>query len=192
MLRMRPLPSSPARPYRFHESAEFAAALRELREWLAAAPSGGWRSINGPELFTLVAGNYGPEVVQVIAEYFDQPAPARMAAVALMLRHAPDSLVWDAEFIRRCLHAAQQAGLESLNQVRGALSGALFTGNRFGMFWQPIQDATAIQQRASELADRCQPGTAEHEFYRATEETARTWATRFAEDGELHADGRRW
>ena len=192
MLRMLPLPSSPARAYRFQESAEFPSILRELREWLAAAPPGGWRSINGPQLFTLVAGNYGPEVMQVIAEFFDQPNPARMVAVALMLRHAPNNLVWDIEFIRRCLHAAQLAGGESLRQVMGALGGALFTGNRFGSFWQPIQDAGAIRQRASELADRCQPGTAEHEFYRSTEETARTWATRFASDNDLPMDGRRW
>lgn len=192
MLRMRPLPSSPTRAYRFHESTDFPAVLRELREWLAEAPSGGWRSINGPELFTLVAGNYGPEVMQVIAEYFDQPDSARMTAVALMLRHAPDSLVWDLEFIRRCLHAAQQAGRESQKQVMGALSGALFTGHRFGMFWQPIRDASPIQQRAAELADLCQPGTAEHEFYRAIEETARTWANRFTNDSDLPMDGRRW
>ena len=192
MLRMLPLPTSPARAYRFHESPEFPSVLRELREWLAAAPVGGWRSINGPQLFTLVAGDYGPEVAQVIAEYFDQADPTRMAAVALMLRHAPNHLVWDIEFIRRCLHAAQQAGSESLSQVEGAMSGALFTGNRFGSFWQPIQDASAIQQRASELVGRCQPGTAEYEFYRSTEETARNWSTRFMGDDDWREDGRRW
>lgn len=191
-IRMSPLPNHPARAYRFSESAEFPSILRELREWLAATRPGGWRPIYGPQLFTLVADDYGPEVEQVIAEYFDQPDPVRMATVALMVRHAPNSLVWDIEFTRRCLHAAQQAGRESLNQVMGALSGALFTGNRFGSFWQPIQDATVIQQRASELTDRCQPGTVEHEFYRSTEETARTWANRFASDSDLQMDGRRW
>lgn len=191
-VRISPLPNSPARAYRFRESAEFPSVLRELREWLAAARPEGWRPIIGPQLFTLVAGDYGPEVVQVIAEYFDQPDPKRMAAVALMVRHAPNSLVWDIDFIRRCLRAAQQAGRESLNQVTGALSAALFTGDRFGSFWQPIRDAGAIQQRASELADRCQPGTTEYEFYRSTEETARIWAARFANGSDLPMDGRRW
>lgn len=191
-IRIFPLPNSPARPYKFRESTEFPSILRRLRDWLATAPPRGWRPINGPQLFSLVAGDYGPEVVQVIAEYFDQPDATRMAAVALMTRHAPDSLIWNLEFTRRCLQAAQLVGHESLSRVSGALSSALFTGNRYGSFWQPIHDAGPAQQRASDLADQCQPGTVEQEFYRSIEQTARTWSARFTDDDELAMDGRRW
>lgn len=65
-----------------------------------------------------VAGPFDAQTRQVIEEYLDQPDLARMKTIATMLRGAPCTVVWDADFVRICLRAADACGEKSLNAVR--------------------------------------------------------------------------
>jgi hypothetical protein len=95
-------------------------------------------------------------------------------------------------FISRCLHAAQQAGQDSLSNVQGALHGVAFTGNRFGMNWTHTSETGEQSSAAAALADRCPAGSIEQQFYQSILEAADRWNAYLSSTDDLPPDGREW
>lgn len=186
------LPDRSVSTYRFRELADFQDYLRTVRDWLISTPASGWRTYIGPHLFSTVAGAYDAKVLQVIEECFDEPSSEKMNAAALMLRNAPKDVLANLRFVSRCLHAAQQAGQDSLSNIRGALHAVAFTGNRFGMNWTHTSDTGEQRSAAAELADRCPAGSIEQQFYQSILEAADRWNTYLSSTDDQQPDSREW
>jgi hypothetical protein len=179
-------------PLRFRDCEDFPDLLRRVREWLAAAPSAPWRNYLGSELFSAVAGTFDAQTLQVIEEYLIEPDPAKIKTVSTMLRGAPRTLVWDPDFVRRCLRAADSCGPESLAAVQSSLHSALFTGGRSAAFGQPFPEDVEQCDTAAKLAAHAVPGSLEEQFYRALSQSAEAWIDRTISEDDLPMDGRDW
>ena len=126
-----PLPHHLQGQLHFREHGAFPDILRLLYDWLAEAPESMWRRYYGSQLFTLIAGGFDTPVREVIDGYLQEPDSARMTALAAILHHVPQSAVWDLDFVRRCLRAAEQCGPASLSAIQGALHYAVIAGGRW-------------------------------------------------------------
>ncbi len=188
----RALPFSWLVPLQFRDCDEFPDLLRRVREWLAAEPGSLWRHYLGADLFHSIAGPFDAQTRQVIKEYLDQPDLARMKTVATMLRGAPGTLVWDADFVRICLRAADACSEESLNAVQSALHSALRTGGRWSAIGQPYPQDIEQRDTAARLAALAVRGSVEEQFYRALSQSAEKWIDRSMSQLDLPADGREW
>jgi len=150
----------------FRESAQFPELLRQVREWLAAAPGSAWRAYLGSELFALVAGPFDAQTLEVVYDYVDHPDPAKIQVVAVMLRGAPRELTWNTDAVRRILRAADQCGPESLTLVQSALIDVGVHSGRRTMAGGPFAAEAEVHARAQALAAACLPGSIEEQFYR--------------------------
>ncbi|WP_370105028.1 restriction endonuclease [Streptacidiphilus sp. BW17] len=149
----------------FRESPQLPELLRQVREWLAAAPGSAWRAYLGSELFALVAGPFDAQALEVIYDYVDHPDPAKMQVVAVMLRGAPRELAWNTEAVRRILRAADRCGPESLTLVQSALIDVGVHSQRRTMAGGPFAAEAELHSRAQTLAAACLPGSVEEQFY---------------------------
>jgi len=186
-----PLPHHLQGQLHFREHGAFPDILRLLYDWLAEAPGSMWRRYYGSELFTLIAGGFDTPVREVIDGYLQEPAPARMTALAAILNHVPQSAVWDLDFVRRCLRAAEQCGPASLSAIQGALHYAVIAGGHWGAPSQPTAQ-NIDQHPAVKLADQCLSGSPEEQFYRALAASLEEWAHRHVDDSGIQFDGRQW
>ncbi|MCT9011625.1 ATP-binding protein [Streptomyces rhizosphaerihabitans] len=177
-----------APPFRDHE--EFQALLRQICEWLAADPDSAWKNFVGADVFALVAGSYDEQVTAVMDEYLSDADPTKVKVVATILRKAPRELVWDPEFVRRCLRAADSNGDESLNRMKSSLHAAVITGMRSTSPGQPYPEDIEQRAKATALADTCRKGSVEEQFYRALAESAQERIQQ--EVRELPPDSRSW
>jgi len=89
LLMFSPLPARPQMSLPFRQSPAFPDLLRRVREWLAADPQSVRRANFGGDLFSLVAGAFDDQVLDVVFDYTDAPDPAKMQVVATMLRALP-------------------------------------------------------------------------------------------------------
>ncbi|MGW2785756.1 hypothetical protein ACWC3X_31610 [Streptomyces populi] len=185
-----PLPYSwqVAPPFRDHE--EFPALLRQIREWIATDPDSAWKNYIGADVFALVAGPYDEQVTAVIDEYLRDVDSVKVKVVATILRKAPRALVWDAEFVRRCLRAADADGDDSLNRIRDSLHAAVISGMRSTSPGQPYPEDIEQRDKSTTLADACRKGSVEEQFYRALAESAQERIHQ--EANELPPDSRFW
>jgi transcriptional regulator with XRE-family HTH domain len=190
--RYAPLPDHWQSEFHFRELDAFHGILRTVCEWIAAAPGSTWRRHYGSQLFVLIAGDFDPPVRQIIGSLLQEPDSARMAALAAILQHVPQSEVWDLSFVRRCLQAAAQCGSASIDAIRSALHYAVFAGGRWGVPGQPAVQAAEHQPIAAQLADQCLSGSIEERFYRAVAASIETWAQRLTDDLDTTSDGRQW
>ncbi|MEU6252624.1 hypothetical protein [Streptomyces sp. NPDC047043] len=175
-------------PFRDHD--DFPALLRQIRDWLAADPDSAIKHYLGANLFALVAGPYDTQVTDVIDEYLDDSDPVKIKVTAAILSKAPRTLVWDTQFVRRCLRAADRHGDTSLNSIRGALHSAVISGMRSGTPGEPYPEDIEQHAKAAELADACAKGSVEGQFYRDLAESALHRIQH--ETDELPPDGRDW
>lgn len=178
-------------PFRFREREDFPDILRRVREWLAAAPNSEWRHYLGSQLFAAVAGTFDAQTRQVIEEYLAEPDQDKIKTVRTMLRGAPRTLVWNPDFVRRCLRAADACSTASLAAVQGALHSAVLTDGRLAGAGRPSLQETVQRDTASQLAAQAVRGSVEEQFYRALAQSAEIWIGRMAED-DLPEDGRDW
>jgi transcriptional regulator with XRE-family HTH domain len=186
-----PLPRHLQGQLHFREHDAFPDILRHLYEWLAEAPESMWRRYYGSQLFILIAGGFDTPVREVIDSYLQEPDSGRMTALAAILHHVPQEAVWDLDFVRRCLRAAEHCGPASVSAVQGALHYAVVAGGRWGAPSQPtIQNVE--QHQAAQLADQCLSGSPEEQFYRALADSAEVWAHRHIDDWDISFDGRQW
>jgi hypothetical protein len=175
-------------PFRDHD--EFPALLRQIRDWIAADSESARRRYLGARLFQLVAGPYDIRVTDVIDEYLNDSDPVKIMVAAAMLSEAPRTLVWDVDFVRRCLRAADRHGDDSLERMRSALYNACMSGIRSGTPGEPYPEDVEQHAKAAELADECARGSVEGEFYRGLANSA---LHRIQEEAdELAPDGRDW
>jgi transcriptional regulator with XRE-family HTH domain len=186
-----PLPHHLQGQLHFREHGAFPDILRLLYDWLAEAPESMWRRYYGSQLFTLIAGGFDTPVREVIDGYLQEPDSSRMTALAVILHHVPQSAVWDLDFVRRCLRAAEQCGPASLSAIQGALHYAVIAGGRWGAPSQPTAQNIG-QHPAAQLADQCLSGSPEEQFYRALAASVEVWAHRHADDSDIQFDGRQW
>ncbi|MFE2381101.1 P-loop NTPase [Streptomyces misionensis] len=175
-------------PFRDHD--DFPDLLRQIRDWIAADPESARRRDLGARLFELVAGPYDAPVTDVIDEYLNNSDPAKIRVAAAMLSKAPRTLVWDVEFVRRSLRAADRHGDASLKEVRSALYAASISGMRWGTPGQPYPEDVEQRRKATELADGCTNGSVEEQFYRDLADAALHRIRN--ETVELPPDGRDW
>jgi transcriptional regulator with XRE-family HTH domain len=187
-----PLPYSWPAPLRFRDRHDFPDLLRHVREWLAATPGSIWRQHLGSELFATVAGSFDTQTRQVIEEYLTEPDKTRIKTVSTMLRGAPRTLVWDADFVSRCLRAADQCGADSLAAMQNALHAAAFSGGRWAAPGQPYPEDVEQRDTAAQLATRAVSGSVEEHFYRSLSQSAEIWIDRTMSEDDLPADGRDW
>jgi hypothetical protein len=158
----------------FRDHPDFPDLLRQIREWLAAEPDSAWRSYLGADVFALVAGPYDAQVIAVIDEYLNAPDPIRLKIAATILRKAGREVVWNIDFVRRCLRSADRFGDKVLNTMQGALYAAVITGMRSGTPGQPYPEDIEQHAKATALADTCIKGTVEELFYRSLVESAQS------------------
>ncbi|WP_330299650.1 P-loop NTPase [Streptomyces sp. NBC_00503] len=175
-------------PFREHD--DFPALLRQIRDWIAAEPESIRRRYLGADLFKLVAGPYDARVTEVIDEYFHDSDPVKIRIAADMLSKAHRTIVWDVDFVRSCLRAADRHGDASLERVRGALHAASISGTRSGTPGQPYPEDVEQHVKATELADECARGSVEEQFYRDLAASALHRMQQ--ETDELPPDGRAW
>ncbi|MEU2929396.1 hypothetical protein ABZ636_30720 [Streptomyces sp. NPDC007251] len=175
-------------PFRDHE--EFPALLRQIREWLAADPDSAWKNYIGADVFALVAGPFDGQVTAVIDEYLSDADSIKAKVIATILRKAPRGLVWDSEFVRRCLRAADSDGDDSLNRMKSSLHAAVISGVRSTSPGHPYPEDIEQRDKAMALADTCRKGSVEEQFYRALAESAQERIQQ--EVRELPPDGRSW
>ncbi|MEZ0108768.1 transcriptional regulator with XRE-family HTH domain [Catenulispora sp. EB89] len=190
--RFIPLPHTPWATMPFRQSDRFPDLLRRIREWLAAAPTSPWRQFLGADLFRLVAGPYDDQVLDIIAEYTNNPDPVKMRVVATMLSEAPRGLIWDINIVRHVLRTADRCGQDSLNAVQGALAGAAARGGRNAAVGEPFAEDVEQQTRAQALAASCLRGSVEEQFYTALAESAGraiAWAVAETDQPDDH---RKW
>ncbi|MFG2801141.1 hypothetical protein [Streptomyces pseudovenezuelae] len=83
-------------------------------------------------LFALVAGAYDNPVIAVIDEYFQDSNSLRIKVAAAMVSKAPRALVWDTQFVRRCLRAADLHGDDDLKRMLSARQTAVAHGSALG------------------------------------------------------------
>ena len=186
------LPYSWAAPLRFRDRDDFPDLLRRVREWIAASPGSIWRQHLGSELFATVAGSFDTQTRQVIEEYLREPDGTRIKTVSTMLRGAPRALVWDGDFVSRCLRAADECGADSLATVQNALQVAMFTGGRWAAAGQPSPGDIEQRDTAARLAARAVRGSLEEHFYRTLSQSAQIWIDRTMSEDDLPTDGRDW
>lgn len=179
-------------PLRFRDRDDFPDLLRRVREWLAAAPGSLWRHYLGSQLFAAVAGPFDAQTRQVIEEYLTEPDQDKIKTVRTMLRGAPRTLVWDADFVRRCLRAADACGAESLTAVQSALHSAVLTGGRLAGAGRPSLMDAEQRDTATQLAAQAVRGSLEEQFYRALAQSAEVWIDRSMSEDDLPEDGRDW
>ncbi|MFD3876624.1 hypothetical protein [Streptomyces microflavus] len=175
-------------PFRGHN--DFPALLRQVRDWIAADPDSTYRRCLGADLFELVAGPYDAQVTEVIEEYFHDGDLVKVTIAADILSKANRTIVWDIDFVRRCLRAADRHGDASLERVRGALHAAAITGMRSGTPGQPYPEDVEQHAKATELADSSAGGSVEEQFYRDLAGSALRLMQRYTDD--LPPDGRAW
>jgi transcriptional regulator with XRE-family HTH domain len=188
----RALPFSWLVPLQFRDCDDFPDLLRRVREWLAAAPDSLWRHYLGAELFSSIAGPFDGQTRQVIEEYLGQPDSARIKTVATMLRRAPSTLVWDVDFVRNCLRAADTCSEKSLNAVQSALHSALITGARWAAIGQPYPQDIEQRDTAAKIAALAARGSVEEQFYRALSQSAEKRIDQSMPELDFSADGREW
>lgn len=188
----RPLPFSWVEPLQFRTRDDFPDLLRRVREWLAADPDSAWRHYFGSDLFSSVAGTFDEQTRQVIEEYLCEPDATRMRTVAMMLRGAPRSLVWDSAFVRKCLRAADECGDKSLSAVQSALHSALTTGGRWAAMGQPYPEDVEQRDMATRLAEQAVRGSVEEQFYHALSQSAERWIDRSISELNPPTDDREW
>jgi hypothetical protein len=186
-----PLPHHLQGQLHFREHSAFPGILLDLYDWLADKPGSMWRRYYGSQLFTLIAGDLDAPVREVIYGYLHEPDSARMTALAAVLHHVPQSAVWDLDFVRRCLRAAEQCGPSSLSAIQGALHHAVIAEGHWGAPSQPSAQNVG-QHPAAQLADQCISGSPEEQFYRALAASVEVWARRHADDWDVPFDGRPW
>ncbi len=186
------LPHAWSAALHFRDRGDFPDLLRRVREWLSAAPGSLWRHHLGSELFATVAGPYDAQTRQIIEEYLTEPDPTRIKTVSTMLLGAPRTLVWDADFVRGCLRAADKCGAESLATVQNALHSTMFTGIRRAAMGQPYPQDVEQRDTAAQLAAHAVRGSIEEQFYRALSQSAEIWIDRDMSEVDLPADGRAW
>ncbi|MFD8811958.1 hypothetical protein ACFV23_10850 [Streptomyces sp. NPDC059627] len=174
----------------FRDNGDFPALLRQIRDWLAADPDSAIKHYFGANLFALVAGPYDTQITNVIDEYLDNSDPVKIKVTAAILSKAPRALVWDTQFVRRCLRAADRHGDASLDSMRGALHSAAISGMRSGTPGEPFPEDVDQHAKATELADTCAKGSVEDQFYRDLAESALHRIQH--ETNELPPDGRDW
>jgi hypothetical protein len=179
-------------PLRFRDRDDFPDLLRQVREWIAEAPGSIWRRYLGSDLFAAVAGPFDIQTLQVIEEYLSEPDETRIKTVSTILRSAPHALIWDADFISRCLRAADQCGTDSLATMQNALHIATFTGVRPAVPGQPYPQDIEQRDTAARLAAQAVRGSVEEHFYRALSQSAKTWIDRTSSEDDLPTDRRDW
>ena len=172
--------------------SDFPDLLRRVREWLAAAPDSPWRHYWGSRLFATVAGPFDAQTRQVIDEYLSEPDSNKIKTVRTMLSDAPRTLVWDADFVRRCLRAADMFGADDLAAVQSALYSAVFAGGRSAAIGEPFPQDVEQRDIATRLAARAVPGSVEEQFYKALSQSSQTWIDRATSEMTLPTDGRDW
>jgi transcriptional regulator with XRE-family HTH domain len=176
----------------FRHSTRFPDLLRRIREWLAAAPHSRKRVYLGGNLFSLVAGPFDDQVLDVVFDYTDTPDPMKMQVVATIVRRAPHRLVWNVEAVRRVLRAADHCGTDSVKAVQGALIAAASDGVRSGPLDQPFAEDVELLGRSETMATSCLPGSVEHQFYNLLAESVRRTIAWTVEDANHPNDHRSW
>lgn len=174
----------------FRDRDDFTALLRQIRDWLATDPDSALRRYLGAKLFALVAGPYDARVVETIDEWLDASDPVKIKVTAALVSNAPRTLIWDTEFVRRCLRAADRHGDADLNRMRSALHSAVITGMRSGTPGQPYPEDVEEHAKATKLADGCAKASVEEQFYRDVAESALRRVQ--DESDEAPPDGRDW
>jgi hypothetical protein len=187
-----PLPHSWHKLLRFRDRDDFPDLLRHVREWLAALPDSPWRQYLGSELFAAVTGSFDVQTRQVIEEYLSEPDPIRIRTASTMLRSAPRTLVWDTDFVRACLRAADACGAESLTAMQSALHSSVFAGGRSAAIGQPYSEDLEQRDTAAQLATQAVPGSVEEQFYRALSQSAEHWIDLDISEVNIPEDGRDW
>ncbi|WP_158713986.1 ATP-binding protein [Kitasatospora aureofaciens] len=185
-----PLPFSWQVAPSFREHADFSELLRQILEWLAAAPDSVWRQYLGADVFALVAGPYDEPVAHAIDEYLTASDQAKMKVIAIILRKAPRELVWNPDFVRRYLRMADQYGDQTLYAIQSSLHSAVVTGARWGTPGNPYPQDMEQYEKATELADSCAIGSVEEQFYRSFRESVQHSIQLATHD--LPPDNRAW
>jgi transcriptional regulator with XRE-family HTH domain len=179
-------------PLRFRDRDDFPDLLRQVREWIAGGPDSIWRRYLGSEVFQTVAGPFDIQTRQVIEEYLSEPDEIKINAVSTILRSAPRALIWDADFIGRCLRAADECGAASLATMQNALHASAFTGMHSAVPGQPYPQDVEQRDTADQLAAQAVRGSVEEHFYLELSQSAKAWIDRASSEADLPTDGRDW
>jgi len=173
------------------KSSERDTLLDDIRAWIAARPSSTWRSGERGELFAFVAGEFDETVTGLIDEYLDEPNEDRLQAVAVMLCGAPHELVWNVEFVRRCLRAADRTSESSMRAIRNALYNTAFS-IRHHMWVGDAKEHSHVRQQADTIAKPLLLGSVENQFYLDLSEAATQWDNWPARSEDAAPDRRDW
>lgn len=193
-LEYRPLPFHWHTPLQIGASPDLVVVLRGIRDWMAKEPDSWKRQHEGGSLFAAAARNFDdPDVVAFLDETLAARDANVMAALASILRHMPrDVFLSGAELAQRVLAAASNFGPEYVDQVMGAMYGAVISGSYTGAPGQPLPRDLKQRDKARRLADRLIPGSPAERFYRSLERSAEERMQWRADHDAKLLDGREW
>jgi len=175
-------------PRLWHHRPSFAAysqygyLLRKVHQWMAKSVQSWRRQHAGSELFALIAGSFGEEVLNVLREALASGDTAQVKAVGSILRNAPRALLWDqVGFVSLALSSAQRYGPDGVQAVAGGLHALAFNGMRHGTPGQPFAEDTEQREKSAEILAQLPRKSVEAEFYHALMESAEHHIQREAE-----------
>jgi hypothetical protein len=172
---------------------DFLTILRDILRWIALNPESWQRHQAGGGVFAAVAGGFDADVMSVLDEAITSGDPDQIAAVGLVLRAAPQSLVYDnVDFVRRALAAATQLSVENAQRLGGAMHAAVTTGVRSGTPGEPFSQDIHQRDRSCAIADGLPRGSIEERFYRSLQRSAEHNIQWSADRDEQLVDGRDW
>ena len=168
-----PLPRLWHHPPRFAAYSQYGYLLRKVHQWMANSVQSWRRQHAGSELFALIAGSFGEEVLSVLREALASGDTAQVKAVGSILRNAPRALLWDqVGFVSLALSSAQRYGPDGVQAVAGGLHALAFNGMRHGTPGQPFAEDTEQREKSAEILAQLPRKSVEAEFYLALMESA--------------------
>lgn len=162
-------------------AADRRAALHEVLDHLAQNPRGR-RAIDLPLLFWSVGGD-GQEALALIRGALTAGESQLTAAELIIGAAGRDFFLENADWVAAQLDASPSG--EALDDLRGALYGALNSGIRQGTAGQPLPEDVELDRRAREQASASRPGSRARNFWtRVADAAARDIRREVEEDDD--------
>jgi hypothetical protein len=191
-----PLPYHWHFPFSFGDSRDRLLFLRKIHGWVASpdadSRSAAHRSHLGPEIFSLVSGDYDSEVRDLFLDWIRSAANSDKKAATTLLRGANKDLIWrEVSFIAKMLQYAELVSDGLYREVAGSLYSVNISGVRSGTPGEPYAEDIESRDRASAILATLEPGSAEARFYTSLKSHAEQMIS-WSIDIDRTEDGRDW
>lgn len=172
---------------KFRETADLAAHLKTIREWLLSTRKNMAKTFWGPKLYRSVAVDYDQVVLADLDAWMKSGDAEKLAVVARILSEAPQGFVFDQRaFVVELLEHAATVSQKCLDGLSSALWGSAISGMRHGVPGEPFpEDETRRNRSAEALAQMSRQSPAWSLFNSLKRDAERDITHKQQEDEEL-------